>query len=95
MADREKAGPRGPVRSCMQEYEQRDRYSQSTETIYDVVGNLLVIRSLQPSSQDWVSTRTYDATGRLTKISSAKSGESPANQVAPHSNHTCAITPPN
>jgi hypothetical protein len=45
MTDREKAGLRGPVRSCMQEYEQRDRYSQSTETIYDVVGNLLVIRS--------------------------------------------------
>jgi len=62
----------------MQEYEQRDLYRHSTETIYDVVGNLLVIRSLQPSSQDWVSTRTYDATGRLTKISSGKSGEPPA-----------------
>ena len=78
MTDREKAGLRGPVRSCMQEYEQRDLYRHSTETIYDVVGNLLVIRSLQPSPQDWVSTRTYDATGRLTKISSGKSGEPPA-----------------
>lgn len=78
MNDREKVGLRGPVRSCMNEYGQGDLYTHSIETIYDAAGNLLVTRSIHPESQDWVSTRTYDATGRLTKISSGKSGEPPA-----------------
>ncbi len=77
MTDREQAGLRGRVRICMREYEHRgDR--RSTETIYDVLGNLLVTRTIYPESQDWVSTRTYDATGRLSKINSGQSGEPPA-----------------
>jgi hypothetical protein len=77
MTDREKAGLRGPVRICMQEYEHRGDYRHSTETTYNVVGNLLVSRSIHAESQEWVSTWTYDATGRLSKISSGKSGEPP------------------
>jgi hypothetical protein len=61
----------------MEEYEHRD-YRYSAETIYDVMGNLLVTRTIHPRSQDWVSTRTYDATGRLSKISLGQSGEPPA-----------------
>jgi len=66
MTDREKAGLRSPARIRMQECEHRGVYRHSTETIYDVVENLLAIRSIHLDSQDWVSTGpTLDA--RLTQ----------------------------
>lgn len=66
MSDREKAGLRGPVKSCLEGF---------TETIYDEAGRLLTTRHMNPGSSDWVSTRSYDEAGRLTKIISGKAGE--------------------
>lgn len=66
MSDREKAGLRGPVKSCLEGF---------TETIYDEAGRLLTTRHMNPGPSDWVSTRSYDEAGRLTKIMSGKAGE--------------------
>lgn len=66
MSDREKAGLRGPVKSCLEGF---------TETIYDEAGRLPTTRHMNPGSSDWVSMRSYDGAGRLTKIMSGKAGE--------------------
>ena len=66
MSDREKAGLRGPVKSCVEGF---------TETIYDEAGRLLTTRHVNPGFRDWLCTRSYDEAGRLTKIISGKPGE--------------------
>src|SRR5271170_2507201 len=74
MSDREKAGLRGPVNTCVEE---GTKYSITTE--YSPDGRLLTTRTTNTDGPEWVSTRTYDADGRLTKTIWAKLGE-PGNE---------------
>jgi YD repeat-containing protein len=69
MTDREKAGLRGPVKSCVEETEKR-----LTTTEYGVDGRLLTTRTSNADS-GWVTTKTYDADGRLAKEAWTKPGQ--------------------
>ena len=64
MTDREKAGLRGPVKSCVEETNAPGNRVTTTE--YDLDGRLLMDRT---SDRRRVNTRTYDANGRLVKDS--------------------------
>ncbi len=74
MTDREKAGLRGPVRNYSEKCQYHDGYTCSTESTYDLDGRLLQIRVIHPDSSEWVSARTYDCAGHLTKIISGQAG---------------------
>ena len=74
MSDRDKAGLRGPVKTCVEE---GTKYSITTE--YSSDGKLLTTRTTNTDGPEWVSTRTYDADGRLTKTIWGKVGE-PGNE---------------
>jgi YD repeat-containing protein len=76
MSDREKAGLRGPVKSCVEErtaLSDANKYSTTTE--YSPDGRLLTSRSTNSDGSEWVRTLTYDADGRLAKTISGKMGE--------------------
>src|SRR5271167_547315 len=75
MSDREKAGLRGPVRTCVNEIIPLDGRKYSTTTEYSPDGRLLTMRSTNSDGSEWVSTQTYDADGRLTKIASGQASE--------------------
>jgi hypothetical protein len=77
MSDREEAGLRGPVRTCVEEtiFPNRDSVLTTT-TEYSLDGKLLVVRFANPDGSGWVTTHTYNAEGRLAKTTSGKSGES-------------------
>jgi YD repeat-containing protein len=77
MSDREEAGLRGPVRTCVQETIFPNRESVlTTTTEYSLDGKLLAVRFGNPDGSGWVTTHTYNAEGRLAKTTSGKSGES-------------------
>lgn len=71
-SDRERAGLRGPVKTCVEEY-QGCSYSVTSE--YTIDGKLLTCRTVQSDGSEWISTHIHDANGRLSKIVSAKTGQ--------------------
>jgi YD repeat-containing protein len=76
VSDREKAGLRGPVKTCVEERtDLSDANKYSTTTEYSPDGRLLTSRSTNSDGSEWVSTQTYDANGRLEKTVSGKVGE--------------------
>lgn len=93
MNDREKAGLRGLVQCCKLECEHTDADRHSTEDEFDLDGRLLVTRVIYPSSE-WISTRTYDAGGRLTRISTGAPAHSQSETSYSYDElgRLCAIT---
>jgi hypothetical protein len=80
MSDREKAGLRGPVKTCVVEttaLPDGNKYSTATE--YSPDGRLLTSRNTNADGSEWVRTVTYHADGRLAKTVSGKMGE-PGNE---------------
>jgi hypothetical protein len=74
MTDREKAGFRGPVRTCTEEMDYpAGKFVITTEFTLD--GKLLSTRHLNPDGSQWVTSQFYDAAGRLLKTSTGKLGE--------------------
>jgi YD repeat-containing protein len=74
MSDREKAGLRGPVRTCLEEIIYPTGKCLTT-TEYSTDGRVLTTRMTQPDGSGWVTTHTYDADGRLTKTTSGNASE--------------------
>jgi len=78
VSDREQAGLRGPVKTCVAEsiYPAGEAHKASftTPTDYTSDGRILRTREGRPSDQEWISTRTYDAQGRLLKQTSGNPG---------------------
>jgi YD repeat-containing protein len=74
MSDREKAGLRGPVRTCIEESNLPYGGKYSTTREYSPDGRLLATHAPNSDGSEWLSTRTYHADGRLAKISSGKVG---------------------
>jgi hypothetical protein len=85
MSDREKAGLRGPVRTCLEETiypgvttpdgtQIPERKSWYT-TKYDVDGRITVIRLRNSDGSEWVTRNTYDDSGRMLKTARGKAGE--------------------
>ena len=72
--DREQAGLRGSVKTCAEETIYPTGKSLTT-TEYSFDGRRLETRISNPDGSEWVTTKTYDAYGRLVKVSSGKSGE--------------------
>jgi YD repeat-containing protein len=90
MTDREKAGLRGPVRTCLEEtiYPEMttsdgtqipERKSLYT-TEYDVGGRVIVIRIRNSDGSEWITRRTYDASGHLLRTTSGM-GVEPSQQT--------------
>lgn len=75
MSDREKAGLRGPVRTCVEETIVSDGSKYLTTTEYSSDGRLLALRNTYSDGSEWVTTQTYDADGHLAKTISGKMGE--------------------
>jgi YD repeat-containing protein len=73
-SDRDRAGLRGAVKTCMEERIQLDGREFSTYREYSPDGKLLVWRSLDPDGSEVVRTRTYDADGRIIRTTSEISG---------------------
>jgi len=85
MSDREQAGLRGPAKTCVAEsiypsVEDQQR-SLTTTTEYTSDGRIIWTRQGQPGDQEWISTRTYDAQGRLLKQTSSGSSGSSLDQT--------------
>ncbi len=74
MSDREKAGLRGPVHTCLEEAIYRTG-KHSTARTYDLDGKLLVSRSMNSDGSEWVTTWTYDSDARLISRVSGNSGK--------------------
>jgi len=79
ITDREEAGLRGRVKSCVEETTYPTWKSLKT-TEYDLDGRLLTTRISNADGSEWVTTKTYGADGRLVKTASGKSGE-PGNEI--------------
>ena len=77
--DREQAGLRGSVKTCVEESTYPTGKSLKT-TEYDLDGRLLTTRISTADGSEWVTTKTYDADGRLVKTASGKSGK-PGNAI--------------
>lgn len=75
ISDREKAGLRGPVRTCVEETGALPSSKFSTTTKYSPDGRLLTSRNANPDGSGWVRALTYDDDGRLAKTVSGKIGE--------------------
>ena len=76
MSDREKAGLRGPVKTCIEETTgPPDGMKYSTTTEYSPDGRLLTTRHTGSDGTEWTKTQSYDADGRLTKTSWGKVGD--------------------
>ena len=74
MTDREKAGLRGPVKTCVEEnIYPTHKYSVASE--YTIDGKLLTSRTNHGDVSEWLTANTYDADGRLLKTTTVKSGE--------------------
>jgi len=74
ITDREQAGLRGSVKTCVEETTYPNgKFLTTTE--YELDGRLLETRISNPDGSEWVTTKTNDADGRLVKASSGKSGE--------------------
>lgn len=74
LSDREKAGLRGPVKTCVDEIILPDGSKYLTTTEYSADGRLLRF-STNSHGSEWIRTQTYDADGHLVKITSGKVGE--------------------
>jgi hypothetical protein len=81
MLERETAGLRGLVRSCLEEITHpgipsadipERKYSHTME--YDVDGHVVVFRGRNPDGSEWVTHFIYDASGRLLKTTAGKDG---------------------
>jgi YD repeat-containing protein len=75
VSDREKAGLRGPARTCVEENNLPDGGTYSTASEYSPDGRLLATRMHNPDGSEWLTTYTYRADGRLAKVVSGKRGE--------------------
>jgi YD repeat-containing protein len=76
MSDREKAGLRGPVRSCIEETIcPNSSEALTTSTEYGLDGKVLATCFGNPGGSAWVATHTYDAAGRLVLTTSGQAGE--------------------
>jgi hypothetical protein len=76
ISDREEAGLRGPVKTCVEERtEPPDGTKYSTTTEYSPDGRLLTTQHTGSDGTEWIKTQSYDADGRLTKTSWGKVGE--------------------
>jgi len=75
VSDRQKAGLRGPARTCIEEYNLPDRGKYSTASEYSPDGRLLTTRVGNPDGSEWLTTYTYHADGRLAKVVSGKPSE--------------------
>ena len=75
VSDRQKAGLRGPARTCIEEYNLPDGGKYSTASEYCPDGRLLTTRVGNPDGSEWLTTYTYHADGRLAKVVSGKPGE--------------------
>jgi len=75
-SDREKAGLRGPVRTCVEETTALPNNSKnSTTTEYSPDGKFLTSHTTNSDGLEWIRTQTYDADGRLIKTTWGKLGE--------------------
>jgi len=89
MSEREQAGLRGPVKTCVEERtipatSDRPEIKHITTTEYTSDGRILRTRQGRPGDQEWISTRTYDAEGRLLKQTSGGSAGPSLDQVYPY-----------
>lgn len=75
MSDREKAGLRGPTKTCIEENGLPDGSKYSTASEYSPDGRLLTTRMSNSDGSEWLTTYTYHADGRLAKVVSGTSGE--------------------
>ena len=77
MSDREKAGLHGPVRTCVEELILPDNGKHLNTREYSPDGKILILtaRTANSDGTEWITTKTYDATGRLTKAISGNSRE--------------------
>jgi YD repeat-containing protein len=75
VTDREKAGLRGPVKTCVEEIVQSTTDTTSLAFEYAVDGRLLTCLQTIPDGSQWITTYTYDSDGRLTEIVSGKVGD--------------------
>ena len=75
MSDREKAGLHGPVRTCVEEAILPDNGKHLTTWEYSPDGKIVIFAARFGNSDgtEWITTHTYDATGRLTKTISGNS----------------------
>jgi hypothetical protein len=67
MSDREKAGLRGPVRTCVEETILPEDRTHSITTEYGADGRLLTLRTIHSDGTEWIRTQSYEADGRLAK----------------------------
>jgi YD repeat-containing protein len=74
MSDREKAGLRGSVRTCVEEII-TPNYTYMITTEYSPDGRFVTSRTTNSDGSGWVTTHTYDADGRLTKTISGNASE--------------------
>src|SRR5271169_3944719 len=75
-SDREKAGLRGPVKTCVEERTgPPDGTKYSTTTEYGPDGRLLTTQHTGSDGSELVSTRTYDTDGRLIKTILGRANE--------------------
>ena len=78
VSDREKAGLRGPVKTCTEETTVKDsdgtegKFSDTTE--YDASGRIIATHGSNPKGMEWSSTREYDAQGRLLRSAGNQMG---------------------
>jgi YD repeat-containing protein len=75
MSDREEAGLRGPVRTCLEETVLFGGSKYLTTAEYSSDGRLLTFRTTNPDGSEGIRAQTYDAAGRLAKIISGNIGE--------------------
>jgi YD repeat-containing protein len=79
MSDREEAGLRGPIKTCIDESTDHSIWVATTE--YSVDGKLLATRFTHPDGSGWVTTREYNPDGRLARVTSPNSSEPGADAV--------------
>ena len=75
MSDRERAGLRGPVRTCLEENTLPDGRKYSNVSEYSPDGSLLTTRVHNQDGSEWLTSRTYDTDGRLAKVVSGMLGD--------------------
>jgi hypothetical protein len=75
MSDREQAGFRGPVKTCVEESVFSNQGVSKTTTEFRPDGKLLGTRSDHGNGFAWVSAREYDSAGRLTSLALRGAGD--------------------
>jgi YD repeat-containing protein len=83
-SDREKAGLRGPVKTCVEETTYPSwtdsnglpgvPFTRRSELDYDEQGHLLATLDRNPDGSVWAVRNTYDTSGKLIKTTSGKDG---------------------